>query len=157
MQSFCRKTTLTKHQHRSHHKLSVTRAPSEDINSEVSYLIPVTTPDLPSNQPHPAQLPCYSNIAIATPDWSTIQNLPMTSVAGWAQPSAVLCNNPVSPFLEVQHAGQWGHLQFVPQQQSGQHYTGYFPADYQPPYAQLAVEDRPLGVLYAGRYQYSGL
>lgn len=125
---------------------------SEDINTEVSYLVPASTPDLPNNQRHLAQLPCYSNTTIATHDWSTIQNLPMTSVAGWAQPSAVSRNNPINQFLEVQHAQQGEHLQSVQQQRFGQNYTGYFPVEYQAPYVQVAVEDHPLGVLDADKY-----
>ncbi len=140
MHSFCRKATLTKHQHRSHHRLSVTQTPSENINSEVSYLGPVATPDPPNNPGHLTQLPCYSSITAVTNNWGNIQNLAMTSIAGWAQASAVSCHDPVNPFLK-QYAEQEGHLQFIQQQQSGRHYTGCFPVEYQRPYAQLAIED----------------
>ncbi|KAL4801634.1 hypothetical protein BDV18DRAFT_148329 [Aspergillus unguis] len=142
-QSSCRETNPTKHQHRC---VSVNRPQSEGTNPELSYLVPVTASDLPNDQHYPAQMARYPNFSIAPHGFSAIQNLPMTSLAGWAHPPAVSHNDPVSPLFNVQHAlGQ--DLRFVQQQQYDQIYTGYFPVEYYPPYAQLTVEGYPLVLL----------
>ncbi|KAJ5168337.1 uncharacterized protein N7482_003931 [Penicillium canariense] len=171
--SFCRKTTLTKHQHRSHPPGSLTRPSSEDATSEHSYHhhTPVTVSIPNGNDQYLlAQQPYYPHSATPNHEFYSPQSVPMNSVPGHeGAPPIVTQNVPVTSAMNMPHAPQHAphHPQQHPQQQQQymqmmqQRYdttprTNYLPPEYhQPPFpGHQLPEGQPMMVGYHPNFQY---
>ncbi|EAW10585.1 putative C2H2 finger domain protein [Aspergillus clavatus NRRL 1] len=160
--SFCRKTTLTKHQHRSHPPGTMTRPPSEDAVSEQSYQTPVTAP-VSSDQYLLTQQPYYHQPSTPSQDFYPQQTIPMTHIPVHDTPPIVAHTIPVTSALDLQHAQQQYMQQFMQQQQQQQHQQrfdptrqGYIPPEYQQQtfVPQPIVEGHPMMASYNPNFQY---
>ncbi|KAJ5280898.1 hypothetical protein N7478_006270 [Penicillium angulare] len=173
--SFCRKTTLTKHQHRSHPPGSLTRPSSEDANSEHSYHGPPVTVSIPNpnEQYLLAQQPYYPNSATPNHEFYSPQNVQMgpVQVHEGAHP-IVPQNAPVTSPMSMPHApppqAPPQHPQAHPQQHQQylqmmqQRYdptprTNYIPEYHHqaPPYqGHQLPEGQPMMVGYHPNFQY---
>ncbi|RJE19556.1 hypothetical protein PHISCL_08111 [Aspergillus sclerotialis] len=89
--SFCRKTTLTKHEYRSHPPGPVTRLPSEDAVSEQSYQPPVSV-SVPSDQYLLSQQPFFPQPANPNPEFFQ-QHLPISHDSVPETPPVVIHQN----------------------------------------------------------------
>lgn len=114
--SFCRKTTLTKHQYRSHPLGSINRLPSEDATSEQSYQPPVAA-SLPDDQYLLAQQPFYSQQPNPGHEFYS-QNLPISHVtipeAPAVVPQSLPQSLPLSPVPDLQQTQQVQQVQQMP-------------------------------------------
>ncbi|KAJ5354272.1 hypothetical protein N7541_006836 [Penicillium brevicompactum] len=127
--SFCRKTTLTKHQHRSHPPGSLTRPSSEEASSEHSYATPVPV-SISNEQYMLAQQSYYPQAATPTHEFYSPQSVQMTAVpVHEAAPTILPQNVPVmnSPIhmhaqhpQHPQHPQQHPHVHHQQQQQQQQ-------------------------------------
>ncbi|KAA8648695.1 putative C2H2 finger domain protein [Aspergillus tanneri] len=151
--SFCRKTTLTKHQHRSHPPGTVTRPASEDVTSEHSYQTPIST-SVANDQYLLAQQPYYPHSSTPTHEFYPPQNIPMTPVAVQEAPPIVAHNVPVTPPVDVQHVQQQ-YMQQLMQQRYDQGRPGYVPPEFQHPFGGVPTADgHGLMVTYPQNFQY---
>lgn len=156
--SFCRKTTLTKHQHRSHPPGTMTRPPSEDTTvSEQSYQAPVSV-SISNDQYLLAQQPYYPQPATPSHEfYPQQQNLPVTQVIPEPPPPPLVTQNlPVSPPLEIQQMQQQVQQQYLQQLMQQQNRTGYLPPEFHQPSftGQPMPETNPLMMSYLPNYQY---
>lgn len=146
--SFCRKTTLTKHEYRSHPPGPVKRPPSEDALSEQSYQPPVSV-SMPNDQYLLAQQPFYPQPANPSPEFYQ-QNLPITPVAV-SDPAPVVIhqNIPVTSPIPIQ-SPQYMHLA----QRFDQGHTAYRIPEY--PQQQFAghIPDARLMIPSYNGFQY---
>ncbi|KAF5860891.1 hypothetical protein ETB97_000927 [Aspergillus alliaceus] len=148
---FCRKTTLTKHQHRSHPPGTVTRPPSEDATSEHSYQAPVPA-SLPNDQYLLAQQPYYPHAQTPSHDFYPPPSLPITPVPVQDAPPIVTHSVPVTSPVDVQQA----HYMQLMQQRYDPTRQGYsIPPEFQQPFPPVpTVDGHPLIVTYPHNFQY---
>lgn len=111
--SFCRKTTLTKHQYRSHPPISTNRQSSEDANSDQSYQ-PAAPASLPSDRYLLAQQPFYSQPSNPSHEFYP-RNLQMSQVTMSEAPAVASHNLPLNPVADLQHAQQMQLVQRLEQ------------------------------------------
>ena len=176
--SFCRKTTLTKHQHRSHPPGSLTRPSSEDATSEHSYQhhqppVTVSIPN-PNDQYLLAQQPYYPNSATPNHEFYSPQNVqlgpvqvhdgahpivsqpaPVTSPMNMSHPPPPPQQHAQHP-QHPQHPQQQQYLQMMQQRYDPTPRTTYLPPDYHPPHFQghQLPEGQPMMVGYHPNFQY---
>lgn len=164
--SFCRKTTLTKHQHRSHPPDNMTRPPSEDTISERSYQTPVAV-TVADDQYLLAQQPYYPQSATPSHEFYPPQSLPVTQMVPEPQP-LVTQNVPVSPSLDIQQMQQVQHqyLQMMQQQQQHQHQhphhqprqnrPNFMPPEFSQPHftGNHMVESQQIMMSYLPNYEF---
>lgn len=146
--SFCRKTTLTKHQHRSH-KSGLTRASSEDATPEQQTFQPPATTSVPSDQYILAQQPFYPQPTTQSTEFYPQQNVSVAQVPVQESPAVVAQNVPVSSPVETQQ-----YFQLM--QPFDPNRTNYMPPEFQqPPYAGPPILDcQPMMVPYHPDFQY---
>lgn len=106
---FCRKTTLTKHQYRSHPPVSIKRQPSEDATSEQSFQAAIPA-SVPNDQYLLAQQPFYSQTPNPSHEFYP-QNLPISHVTVPEAPAVVPQTMPLNPVGDVQHSQQMQLMQ----------------------------------------------
>lgn len=174
--SFCRKTTLTKHQHRSHPPGSLTRPSSEDATSEHSYQHhPPVTVSIPNAQEQYllSQQPYYPNSATPNHEFYSPQSVQMGQVPVHETAAPIVTQSvPVTSPMNMPHAPQQHHHQHPPahpqqQQQQYMHMmqqrydptprtTSYLPTEYhQPPFpGHQLPEGHPMMVGYHPNFQY---
>ncbi|KAJ6160996.1 hypothetical protein N7470_004392 [Penicillium chermesinum] len=182
--SFCRKTTLTKHQHRSHPPGSMTRRSSEDATSEHSYhqhQAPVAVSVPGPNDHYLMQQSYYQNSATPTHEFYSPQSVQMGTVPvhdGAAPivppnvPVTSSMNLPHAPHAHTsphQHPQQQQYVQMMQQQQQQQQHqhqqqryeaprTNYLPPEYQqpppPPPYQGHQMPESMMVSYHPNFQY---
>ncbi|THC87255.1 hypothetical protein EYZ11_013297 [Aspergillus tanneri] len=151
--SFCRKATLTKHQHRSHPPGTVTRPASEDVTSEHSYQTPIST-SVANDQYLLAQQPYYPHSSTPTHEFYPPKNIPMTPPAAVQEaPPVVVHNAPVPSLGDVQHVRQQ-YMQQLMQQRYDQCRPGYAPPEFQHLFAGVpTAEGHGLMVTYPQNIQ----
>ncbi|CAP97886.1 Pc22g05980 [Penicillium rubens Wisconsin 54-1255] len=176
--NFCRKTTLTKHQHRSHPPGSLTRPSSEDGTSEHSYHQTPVSVSVPTEQYMLAQQPFYPQSATPSHEFYSPQSVPMGTVpVHEAAPPIVAQTVPGTSPVNMPHAQQpqphpqhHAHPQQQQQQQQQQHQqylqmmqqrydsprANYLPEQYQHPSFQghQLPPEQPMMVSYHPNYAY---
>lgn len=154
--SFCRKTTLTKHQHRSHPSGTMTRPPSEDAMSEQSYQAPVAAP-IPNDQYLLAQQQYYHQPSTPSQEFYPPQSLPVTHIPVHDTPPIMTQSVPVTSPLDVQHAQQQ-YMQQLMQQRYDTTNQSYIPPGFQQQQqtfvAQPMAEGHPLMISYNQNFHY---
>lgn len=151
--SFCRKTTLTKHQHRSHPPGTVTRPPSEDATSEHSYQAPVPA-SVPNDQYLLAQQPYYPHAQTPSHDFYPPTSLPITPVPVQDAPPIVTQSVPVTSPVDV-HQAQQQYMQLMQQRYDPSRQGYSIPPEFQQPFPGVpTMEGHPLMVTYPHNFQY---
>ncbi|KAH8697610.1 putative C2H2 finger domain protein [Talaromyces proteolyticus] len=154
--SFCRKTTLTKHQHRSHPP-DATRLSSEEATPDhTSYQTPVVT-SMPASQYLLAHQSMYQQPPAPNPDfYQSHQTIPLAQAPSIV-PQPVPTVNPPPP---VDHQ-QYAHIMQQPRYDPSPR-TSYIPAEYHqqppPPYPghhpMVTEAAHPMMMAYHPEYQY---
>lgn len=178
--SFCRKTTLTKHQHRSHPPGSMTRPSSEDATSEHSYHQhqPPVTVSIPNpNDHYLIQQSYYQPSATPTHEFYSPQSVQMGNVPVHDGAAPIVPPNvPVTSPMNLPHAPPHAHApqhpahpqpspqqhqQYMQMMQQQQRYdatprTNYLPPDYPQPPPPYQGHQMPEGMMvsYHPNFQY---
>jgi hypothetical protein len=163
--SFCRKTTLTKHQHRSHRPGATTRPSSEEATPERTTYHPPVVTSMSPNQYLLAQQPFYAHPPTPNHDfYQPQQAVPLTQVQV-PDPQPVVPQNvpaaappPPPPSMESQHYAHLMQPRYDPT-----HRPNYIPAEFHhpppppPPYPghhPMAADGHPIMVSYHPDFQY---
>ncbi|KKA21732.1 C2H2 finger domain protein [Rasamsonia emersonii CBS 393.64] len=162
--SFCRKTTLTKHQHRSHRPGATTQPSSGEATPEgTTYQTPVVT-SISSNQYILAQQPFYPQPPTPNHDFYPPQQAVSVAQVPVPEPQPIVPQNvpaaapppPPPPPMDPQQYAQLMQPRYDPSQR-----PNYIPAEFQqpppPPYPghhPMAADGQPIMVTYQPEFQY---
>lgn len=147
--SFCRKTTLTKHQRLCHPPGSATQSSSDDATTEHFYQAPSTS-QKPYDQYLIAQQPGYPRFVIQPSQ----QNVLAIEVPVHESSPLIAANHIPVTFLDIQHTQQQS-IQSIQQQYEQSRQSHMLHGFQQPAFPDSSIaEGHPLAVSYSPSYNY---